>query len=237
MELIRFENVSKTYPLSRGGVFDLNFKINQGEFVYLIGSSGAGKSTIINLLIKNIEPDSGKIRLGGIKLENILPDELPFYRRNFGIVSEKMGVMPNRSVFENVAYPLFVQGKKPANYKVYVEKMLASMGIGDISKKKASHISGGERARLLLARALITNPALLIADEPTAGLDNETAWDIMGLLDHVNHQGTTILMATHQKKLVNMTRKRVIWIKNGKIASDEKFGRYRTVYSEPVDFD
>ena len=232
MSLIRFEKVTKTYAASQGGVFGLDFEISQGEFVYLIGSSGSGKSTVINLLIKNIEPDSGNISLSDINLEKVLADDLPYYRRNFGIVSEKMGLMPNRSIYENVAYPLIIQNKRPKPMRDYVNNVLASVGLGDISSKKAAHISGGEKARAMLARALVTSPPILIADEPTAGLDKDATWDILNLLEHFNHQGTTILMATHQKSLVNITRKRVIWLKNGKIASDEKFGRYRTVYQK-----
>lgn len=232
MSLIRFKKVTKTYAASQGGVFGLDFEINQGEFVYLIGSSGAGKSTIINLLIKNIEPDSGNISLSDINLSEVLPEDLPYYRRNFGIISEKLGLMANRSIYENVAYPLLIQNKRPRHMKDYVNNMLGSVGIRDISSKKAAYISGGEKARVMLARALITSPPVLIADEPTTGLDKNASWDIINLLDHFNHQGTTILMATHQKTLVDITRKRVIWLKNGKVASDEKFGRYRTVYQK-----
>ncbi len=230
MSFISFEKVTKIYSPSSSGVLGLDFEIDQGDFVYLIGSSGAGKSTIINLLIRDIEPDSGKISLGSINLANISAEELPYYRRNFGIVSGRMGLMANRSVFENVAYPLFVQNKRGAHIKESVYSMLGSVGIRDIARKKAAFISGGEKARAMIARALITNPAILIADEPTAGLDKDTAWDIINLLDHFNHQGTTIIMATHQKALVNVTRKRVIWLKNGKIVSDEKSGKYRSIY-------
>lgn len=230
MSLIRFEDVTKTYPSSQGGVFHLNFDIQRGEFVYLIGSSGAGKSTIINLLTKYIEPDSGKIRLNDLDFAEIFPDEVPYLRRNYGIVSEKMGLMLDRTVFDNVAYPLMIQGFKRRQSKVLVDNILGSVGIKGIAGKKAAFISGGERARVLLARALVTSPPILIADEPTAGLDKENAWDILNLIEHFNHEGVTILMATHQESLVNLSRKRVIWLKNGRISSDEKKGRYRSLY-------
>ena len=230
MSLIRFEDVTKTYPSSQGGVFHLNFDIQRGEFVYLIGSSGAGKSTIINLLTKYIEPDSGKIRLNDLDFTEILPDEIPYLRRNYGIISEKMGLMLNRTVFDNVAYPLLIQGVRKKQAKISVDNILGSVGIKDIARKKTAFISGGEKARVMLARALVTGPPILIADEPTAGLDKQNAWDILNLLEHFNHEGVTVIMATHHKSLVNLTRKRVIWLRNGKISSDEQHGRYRSSY-------
>lgn len=228
--MISFEHVSKTYASSNGGVHSLDFEIKQGEFVYIIGSSGAGKSTIINLLIKNIEPNSGNIRLSHINLKNILPEDMPLYRRNFGIISPGVGMMMDQSVYDNVALPLIIRGEKKKLIRAKVEAMLGSVGIKDIAHKKAKHISGGELARVAIARALITDPPVILADEPTAGLDNDTVWDIMSLLEHFSQRGTTILIATHQKSLVNLTRKRVIWLRSGKIVSDEKGGRYRSVY-------
>lgn len=223
--MIHFENVTKKYP-SHGGVHNLNLNIEQGEFVYIIGESGAGKSTIINLLIKNIDPDSGKIRLSHIDLSTITPQDLPVYRRNFGIISASVGMMNSQSVFQNVALPLVVRGEKTGIVKSTVDVVLGSVGIKDIAEKKAKHISGGEKARVAIARALVTNPPIIVADEPTGGLDNDTAWDIINLLEHFNHNGTTILMATHQKSLVNLTRKRVITLQKGQIISDKLGGRY-----------
>lgn len=230
MSLISFDHVTKTYPLSQGGVFNISLDIEQGEFVYLIGSSGAGKSTLIHLLIKYIEPDSGNIRLNELDFSQVELEDVPYLRRNFGIVSEKLGLMWNRTVFENVAYPLIIQGEKRRATHQAVHNILGTIGIKDIAHKKTALISGGEKAKAMLARALVTNPPILIADEPTAGLDKEAAWDIIRLLDHFNHHGVTVLMATHQKSLVNLTRKRVVWLKNGKIVSDEKSGRYRSNY-------
>ena len=224
--MIHFENVSKSYPSSKGGVKNLSLNICAGEFVYIIGESGAGKSTLINLLIKNIDPDTGKIRLSHLDLSQILPEDLPIYRRNFGIISSKVGMMMEQSVYKNVALPLMVRGERAGIVRKAVDAMLGSVGIKEIAHKKAKHISGGELARVAIARALITNPPVILADEPTAGLDNDTAWDIISLLEHFNHQGTTILMATHQRSLVNLTRKRVVMLKNGIIISDKAAGKY-----------
>lgn len=224
--MIYFENVTKNYPSSHGGIYNLNLEVEQGEFVYIIGESGAGKSTIINLLMKNIDPDGGKIRLSHIDLASIPKEDLPVFRRNFGIIAQSVGMMMSQTVFQNVALPLVVRGEKAHIVKSTVDVMLGSVGIRDIAQKKAKHISGGELARVAIARALITNPPIILADEPTAGLDNEISWDIMNLLEHFNHNGTTILMATHQKSLVNLTRKRVITLKDGRILSDRRAGRY-----------
>lgn len=224
--MICFEHVTKTYPSSQGGVYDLSFQIEAGEFVYLIGESGTGKSTIINLLIKNIDPDEGKIRLSHIDLSSVEEDDLPMFRRNYGIIANSVGMMMDQTVRQNIALPLIVRREKPRVIDRAVDAMLGSVGIKEIADKKVQHISGGERARAAIARALITNPPVILADEPTAGLDNDTAWDIINLLEHFNHQGTTILMATHQKALVNLTRKRVIMLRRGRIYSDRKAGRY-----------
>ncbi len=224
--MIYFENVTKNYPSSHGGIYNLNLEVEQGEFVYIIGESGAGKSTIINLLMKNIDPDGGKIRLSHIDLASIPKEDLPVFRRNFGIIAQSVGMMMSQTVFQNVALPLVVRGEKAHIVKSTVDVMLGSVGIRDIAQKKAKHISGGELARVAIARALITNPPIILADEPTAGLDNDISWDIMNLLEHFNHNGTTILMATHQKSLVNLTRKRVITLKDGRIFSDRRAGRY-----------
>lgn len=224
--MIHFENVSKSYPSSKGGLRNLSLHICAGEFVYIIGESGAGKSTLINLLIKNIDPDAGKIRLSHLDLSEILPEELAHYRRNFGIISPKVGMLMDQTVSQNVALPLRVRGEKAWVVREAVDSMLGSVGIKEIANKKAKHISGGELARVAIARALITNPPVILADEPTAGLDNDTAWDIINLLEHFNHQGTTILMATHQKSLVNLTRKRVVMLKDGIILLDKAAGKY-----------
>ncbi len=224
--MIHFENVSKSYPSSKGGVRNLSLHICAGEFVYIIGESGAGKSTLINLLIKNIDPDAGNIRLSHLDLSEILPEELAHYRRNFGIISSKVGLLMDQSVYQNVALPLRVRGEKPWVVREAVESMLGSVGIKEIAHKKAKHISGGELAKVAIARALITNPPVILADEPTTGLDNDAAWDIIHLLEHINHQGTTILMATHQKSLVNLTRKRVVMLKDGIILLDKAAGTY-----------
>lgn len=224
--MIHFDHVTKRYPSSQGGISDLSFEIFAGEFVYFIGESGAGKSTVINLLMKNIDPDSGKIRLSHLDLSEILPEDLPMFRRNFGIITPRVGMMTDQSVYDNVALPLIVRNEKPKIVRKAVEEMLGSVGIKEIAQKKVIHISGGERAKVSIARALITNPPIILADEPTAGLDQDTAWDIVSLLEHFNHQGTTILMATHQKSLVNLTRKRVITLRNGKLLNDRRAGRY-----------
>lgn len=224
--MICFENVTKNYPSSHGGIYNFNLQVEQGEFVYIIGESGAGKSTIINLLMKNIDPDGGKIRLSHIDLAGIAKEDLPVFRRNFGIIAQSVGMMMSQTVFQNVALPLVVRGEKAHIVKSTVDVMLGSVGIRDIAQKKAKHISGGELARVAIARALITNPPIILADEPTAGLDNDISWDIINLLEHFNHNGTTILMATHQKSLVNLTRKRVITLREGRILSDRRAGRY-----------
>ncbi len=227
--MIHFDNVSKTYPFSSGGIKNVSFDIEQGEFVYIIGESGAGKSTLLNLLIKNIDPDSGKIRLSHIDLSKLDEEDLPIYRRNFGIITPSVGMMMTQSVYDNVALPLVVRGHKARKIRQIVDAVLGSVGIRQIAGKQVGHISGGERARVAIARALSTNPPIILADEPTAGLDADMSWDIIQLLEHFNHSGTTILMATHQKSLVNLTRKRVMVLQEGSLISDRSKGRYSSL--------
>lgn len=235
MSRISFSHVTKAYP-NAVGVRDVSFRIERGEFVYLTGSSGAGKSTLLHLLTKYIEPDHGNIRVGELDFSRLSTDEIPYLRRIFGIVSAEVPLMPKRTVAENVRYPLYIQGITGKKAREKRDTMLGLMGIKHIAHKRADSISGGERARAMLARALITAPQILIADEPTAALSRDQAWDIVQLLEHFNHQGLTILMATHHKSLVNLTRKRVLYLKNGKLVSDEHAGRYHSSHI-PVDWE
>lgn len=222
--MIEFRNVSKTYSTGSEVIHNANFKIEKGEFAFLIGASGSGKSTIIKLILKEENPTSGKIIINGRDTTNLKPSKIPYLRRSMGIVFQDFRLLPDRNVYENVAFAMHVVKATPRHIKRQVPIVLSQVGLADKAKKFPNELSGGEQQRVALARAIVNNPSMLIADEPTGNLDPNTAWDIMELLNGINLRGTTVLVATHAKDIVDKMNKRVIQIDSGNIIRDKKGG-------------
>ncbi|MGB5822831.1 MAG: ATP-binding cassette domain-containing protein [Proteocatella sp.] len=226
MSFIECKNVSKTYANNQVALNDLNLSIKRGEFVYIIGPSGSGKSTILNLMMLMLRPDSGQIIIDGRDITTLSPEEVPYYRRSYGIISPLVPLMRDYNVYQNVALPLNISHRSSKEIRMGVEMALGSVGMKDKMHLEIDELSGGEQLKVSIARAIITDPAILIADEPTANLGIEDAWDILSLLEHINHSGTTVIMATHSKKLVDITRRRVVKLGKGTVISDKKRGTY-----------
>jgi cell division transport system ATP-binding protein len=208
------------------GVQDINVKIEDGEFVFLVGPSGAGKSTFVKLLLKLLEADSGSIQYNDYDVTKIRSIEVPKHRRSMGIVFQDFSLLPKKTVYENIAFAMEIVGRPRRSIKRQVPQMLELVGIPDEAKKYPNEISIGEQQRVAVARAIVNNPSVLIADEPTGNLDPETGWEIMRLLEQINRRGTTVIMVTHSREIVNAMGKRVIAIKDGLVVRDEKGGFY-----------
>lgn len=224
--MIDLSHVSKIYPNGSEGVKDISFHIDRGEFVFFIGSSGSGKSTLIKLLLKELDPSEGRITINKTVTNNISRAQIPYLRRNLGVVFQDFRLLPNKTVYENVAFAMQVIEAPSRQIRRNVPAVLSLVGLAKKSKSYPNQLSGGEQQRTALARAIVNNPPILIADEPTGNLDPETAWDIMCLLDDINKRGTTIVMATHAKDIVDMMQKRVVTLHNGHIIKDVKKGGY-----------
>ena len=222
--MITFENVTKTYN-SNVGLENANVHIDKGDFVFLVGPSGAGKSTFIKLILKEINADSGKIIVGDKEVTTLSNREIPELRRGIGIVFQDFRLLPKKTVYENVAFAMEVVHKSKRQIRKRVPQVLSLVGISDKADKYPDELSAGEQQRVAIARAIINNPTLLIADEPTGNLDPDTATEIMDLLNQINITGTTIVMVTHAKDIVDRMKKRVIAIESGHIVRDE-FGQY-----------
>ena len=226
MALIEMNGVDKKYRRSTTAVRDINVKVNQGEFVYIVGPSGAGKSTFIKLLYREEKATAGTIKVGKFDLNKLRRRDIPMLRRSIGVVFQDYKLLPKKTVFENVAYAMQVIGEKPRDIKKRVPEVLDLVGLKHKMRSFPHQLSGGEQQRVAIARAIVNNPKVLIADEPTGNLDPEISWEIMQLLERINLQGTTILMATHNKQIVDTLRHRVIAIENGRIVRDEEEGEY-----------
>ena len=224
--MIEFKNVSKVYDTGTEAVHNANFKINKGEFVFLVGSSGSGKSTLIKLILKEEEPTKGNIIINGKDTTFLKPKRVPFLRRSMGVVFQDFRLLPDKTVYENVAFAMYIVKATPRHIKRQVPMVLSLVGLSAKAKMYPNELSGGEQQRVALARALVNNPSMIIADEPTGNLDPDTAWEIMNLLNDINLRGTTVVMATHAKNIVDAMKKRVIHIDKGNIISDRK-GGYR----------
>ncbi len=222
--MIEFRNVSKKYDTGTEAIHNINFKINKGEFAFLVGSSGSGKSTIIKLILKEEEPTSGNIIINGKDTTFLKPSRVPFLRRSMGIVFQDFRLLPDKTVYENVAFAMYVVRATPKHIRRQVPMVLSLVGLANKAKVYPNELSGGEQQRVALARAIVNNPSMLIADEPTGNLDPNTAWDIMELLNDINLRGTTVVVATHAKDIVDKMNKRVIRIDKGNIVRDEKGG-------------
>jgi cell division transport system ATP-binding protein len=222
--MIEFKNVSKVYDTGTEAVHNANFKIDKGEFVFLVGSSGSGKSTLIKLILKEEEPTKGNIIINGKDTTFLKPKRVPFLRRSMGVVFQDFRLLPDKTVYENVAFAMYIVKATPRHIKRQVPMVLSLVGLSDKAKMYPNELSGGEQQRVALARALVNNPSMIIADEPTGNLDPDTAWEIMNLLNDINLRGTTVVMATHAKNIVDEMNKRVIHIDKGNIISDRKGG-------------
>jgi cell division transport system ATP-binding protein len=222
--MIEFRNVNKTYSTGTEAVKNANFVINKGEFAFLVGQSGSGKSTLIKLILKEEEPTSGNIIINGKDTTFLKQNRVPFLRRSMGVVFQDFRLLPDKTVYENVAFAMYIVKATPRHIRRQVPMVLSLVGLSGKAKMYPNELSGGEQQRVALARALVNNPSMIIADEPTGNLDPETAWEIMNLLKEINARGTTIVVATHAKDIVDRMNKRVIRIENGNIIRDEKGG-------------
>lgn len=224
--MIEFKNVSKLYNNNIFALSKVNVEIEAGEFVFLVGPSGAGKSTFVKTILKEIDPTSGKIIVNGTDIVNLSRKEIPYYRRKIGVVFQDYRLIPSLNVYENVSFAMRVVEASQREIRKKVPIVLSLVGLSNKIKAFPHELSGGEQQRVSLARAIVNNPTILIADEPTGNLDPDTAMEIMGILNDINHAGTTILMATHAKEIVDHMRKRVIAIEKGVIVRDELRGAY-----------
>lgn len=225
--MIELQNVKLKYPGSKTyALNDVNIKIEEGEFVFIVGSSGSGKTSFIKLLLKELEPTGGKISVAGIDLGKLKKRNIPKYRRRLGVVFQNFRLLKDRTVYENVAFAQRVVETPTRYIRRQVPAMLTLVGLADKYKSYPKQMSGGEQQRVALARALVNKPEILLADEPTGNLDPKNSWEIMKLLEDVNKKGTTVIVVTHNREIVNMMQKRVITLKKGQIISDEKKGGY-----------
>jgi cell division transport system ATP-binding protein len=224
--MVVFENVTKVYEPSVVALNDVSFVIEKGEFVFIVGASGSGKSTMIRLLLKELEPSNGRILVGGRDLARLKRSQVPLLRRNLGCVFQDFKLLPNRTAGENVAYALKVQGEGRSPIRRKVPEVLNLVGLSDKSNSYPDELSGGEQQRVSIARAVVNHPPLLVCDEPTGNLDPDTSVGIMQLLYRINRAGTTILMVTHDREMVDKMRKRVIALEDGRLARDERRGGY-----------
>ena len=223
--IIDFRGVSKLYA-GDVGLDHATFSVQRGEFVFLVGSTGSGKSTIMRLLIKELEPTDGMIRVAGHDLVDIPRRRVPFFRRNIGVVFQDFKLLPNRTVYDNVAYALQVTGGSRREIRAKVPDILRLTGLSTKLHNMPHQLSGGEQQRVSIARAFVNHPPLLLADEPTGNLDPETSIDIMRLLYRINRTGTTVLVATHDQAMVDKMRRRVLELHQGRVVRDEAAGRY-----------
>jgi len=224
--MIVFEGVTKVYEPDVVALKEVSFHIDKGEFVFVVGASGSGKSTLIRLLLKEMEPTQGRIIVGGRDLTRLSRGKVPLLRRNIGCVFQDFKLLPARTAAENVAYALKVQGESRASIRGKVPEVLAMVGLSHKMNSRPDELSGGEQQRVSIARAFVNHPPLLVCDEPTGNLDPDTSVGIMQLLYRINRAGTTVLMVTHDREMVDKMRKRVIALEDGRIARDERRGGY-----------
>jgi len=224
--MIEMKNVYKKYPNGITAINGLDVTIDQGEFVYVVGPSGAGKSTFIKMIYREELPTKGTVKVGEFDLMNLKNKKIPYLRRHVGVVFQDFKLLPRLTVYENVAYAMQVVNRNPKHIKKRALEVLDLVGLKHKVRMFPNELSGGEQQRVAIARAIANMPRVLIADEPTGNLDPETAWGIMDLLEEINNQGTTIIMATHNSEIVNRVRHRVLAVENGRIARDQERGEY-----------
>lgn len=224
--MINFYNVSKLYPNGAKALNDISLTIQKGEFVFLVGPSGAGKTSLIKIIFREELPSRGQALFNGKNIARLKGREISYLRRKIGMVFQDFRLLPQKSVFENVAFAMEVIGASKKEIKNRVPLVLESVGLLDKKGVLPSELSGGEQQRVCIARAIVNRPSVLIADEPTGNLDPDTAWDLMKLLDEINRTGTTVIMATHAREIVDTMKKRVVAMSDGKVARDEEGGVY-----------
>ncbi|MDQ3857300.1 MAG: cell division ATP-binding protein FtsE [Actinomycetota bacterium] len=224
--MIVFEDVTKVYDPNIVALRNVSLTIDKGEFVFLVGPSGSGKSTLVRLLLKELEPTTGRIIIGGRELARLKRSKVPMLRRNIGCVFQDFKLLANRTAFENVAYALMVQGEPRKAIRTKVPEVLGLVGLASKMSQLPDELSGGEQQRVSIARAFVNHPPLLICDEPTGNLDPDTSVGIMQLLYRINRTGTTVVMATHDREMVDKMRRRVIALDDGDVVRDERRGGY-----------
>lgn len=224
--MVVFKNVTKKYPNGTLALSNVNIKISKGEFVFVVGQSGSGKTTLLKLILKEEDPTEGEIFVNGYEVSSMNRKEVPYLRRSLGIVFQDFRLLPDKTVYENVAFAMQITEALPKEIRRQVPMALALVGLSRKADMYPNQLSGGEQQRIALARAIVNNPSLLIADEPTGNLDPETTWDIMKLLTEINHRGTTVIVATHEKSIVDALKKRVIALERGIVVRDQQKGTY-----------
>ncbi len=226
LPIIAMESVSKQYQTGVEALKDITLRIEQGEFVFVVGKSGSGKSTFIKLLLKELDPTSGKLYIAGRMVNKLKRKQVPLYRRNIGVVFQDFRLLKDRTVFENVAFAQRIIGRSKREIIRNVTTMLTIVGLTDKAEAFPNELSGGEQQRVAIARALVNQPTILLADEPTGNLDPQNAWEIMMLLQEVNKMGTTVVVVTHNNDIVDVMQKRVVTLEEGHLVRDDKKGGY-----------
>ena len=224
--MIKLENVVKSYSTGAPALNGISLHIEPGEFVFIVGDSGSGKSTLIKLLLRELMPTSGAITVNNIDVANLRHREIPKYRRSLGVVFQDFRLLKDRNVYDNVAFAQRIVQKPNKEIKKNVPSILSTVGLAGKYKARPKQLSGGEQQRVALARALVNDPPILLADEPTGNLDPKNSWEIMKLFEEINARGTTVVVVTHNREIVNAMKKRVITMNKGVIVSDEKEGTY-----------
>ena len=225
--MIVLDHVTMQYPTGKKALDDITFHINKGEFVFIVGSSGSGKTTLIKLLLKEIKPTAGDIQLDGKLYSKLKRKEIPLLRRKIGVVFQDFRLLKDRTVFENVAFAQQVIERPMKEIRREVPAMLTMVGLADQYKQYPKQLSGGEQQRVAVARAIVNQPEVILADEPTGNLDYQNSLEIMQLLEEINRRGTTVVVVTHNREIVDLMQKRVIRLKKGKIVSDVEKGGYK----------
>ncbi len=231
MEFIKFRDVEKTYKNGVNAVYDMNLEIKKGEFVFIIGASGSGKSTLIKMLYREEKPSKGEIYVGGVNVAKVKNSKVYKLRRKIGIVFQDYKLLPKLTVYENVAFALEIYGLPTEEVRKKVLKALDLVGLKSRTKSYPDQLSGGEQQRVAIARAIVNSPKLLICDEPTGNLDPDTSLEVMKVIEKINDLGTTIVMATHDREMVNKMKKRVVLLDNGKLVKDYEKGSYSSYES------
>ncbi len=224
--MIDLDRVSKSYERGQPAVRDVSLHVNKGEFVFVVGASGSGKSTLIKLLLRELEPTKGIVTVNGYVLNTMKRKTVPYYRRGIGVVFQDFQLLPDRTVYENVAFAQHVVGTSGRLIKKNVPEALRLVGLAGKYRSLPRQLSGGEQQRVVIARAIVNRPSILLADEPTGNLDPKNSYEIMKLFEEINNRGTTVLVVTHNRELVNQFQKRVITMRSGVIVHDEEEGGY-----------
>jgi cell division transport system ATP-binding protein len=224
--MILMKDIYKTYANGVTALNGINVNINQGEFVYIVGPSGAGKSTFIKLIYREVKPSTGEIYINEIDINELKERKVPFLRRDVGVIFQDFKLLPKLTVYENISFALEVIEESPKSIRKRVMEVLDLVGLKNKARFMPNELSGGEQQRVTIARAIVNHPKIVIADEPTGNLDPDTSWGIMEVFEEINSRGTTVLMATHSKEIVNTMKRRVIAIEDGLIVRDEHRGDY-----------